>query len=395
MTLLLITEIFPPKPGGSGRWFWEIYRRFPRGRVIVAAGEDPRQCEFDETQDVRIIRLPLSLPSWGILDLGALRIHRRLLGRLLKLAGSERVEMVHAGKCLPEGLIALCLNRLAGRPYACYAHGEELNAAAGSRELAWLARKVLRSARFVIANSRNTRRMLEEDWGVSREQVYLMNPGVDTRRFAPAPRWDDVRAELGWGNRTVIMTAGRLQKRKGHDRMIASLAAIRDAVPDVLYAILGDGEERGPLVDLVSRVGMEGHVQFLGERDDETLIRCYQQCDLFALPNRSVGGDIEGFGMVLVEAQACGRPVLAGDSGGTAETMRIPETGIIVPCDEVGPLAAAVIDLLSDRDRLARMGAAARVWAVEQFDWETLVVRAERLFRTESSVSMEDMPVPS
>ena len=107
MTILLITEVFPPKAGGSGRWFWEIYRRLPRERVVVAAGEDPRQSEFDEGHDLHVVRLPLSLPSWGLLDLPTLRIHRRLMGRLLKLARSERVAMVHAGKCLPEGLIAL------------------------------------------------------------------------------------------------------------------------------------------------------------------------------------------------------------------------------------------------------------------------------------------------
>ena len=247
----------------------------------------------------------------------------------------------------------------------------------------------------MVANSRNTSRILEEDWGVSPAKIRLMNPGVDTQCFVPSPRRSDVRAELGWGDRTVILTVGRLQKRKGHDRMIAALTAIREAVPDVLYAILGDGEEREPLVDLVRREGMEGHVQFLGECDDETLVRCYQQCDLFALPNRQVGGDIEGFGMVLVEAQACGKPVLAGDSGGTAETMRIPETGLVVPCDEPGPLASAVIDLLTDPDRLIRMGESARVWAVERFDWESLVGRAEQLFYAELAVSAAGVPISS
>ncbi len=159
------------------------------------------------------------------------------------------------------------------------------------------------------------------------------------------------------------------------------LATIRMAIPDVLYAIAGDGEERVALEDLVARTGLGDHVQFLGEVDDDRLVQCYQQCELFVLPNRQVGRDIEGFGMVLLEAQACGKPVVAGASGGTAETMQIPETGLVVPCDGPDALAEVVIELLADPDRRARMGAAARAWAVERFDWETLSRQAEAIFQ--------------
>ena len=137
----------------------------------------------------------------------------------------------------------------------------------------------------------------------------------------PAARDEDVRRSLGWEGRRVVLTVGRLQKRKGHDMMIRSLPQVRQEVSDVLYAVAGDGEERAALARAVTDLGLGGQVQFLGEVDENTLLRCYQQCDLFALPNRQVGSDIEGFGMVLLEAQACGKPVLAGDSGGTAETL--------------------------------------------------------------------------
>ena len=133
--------------------------------------------------------------------------------------------------------------------------------------------------------------------------------------------------------------------------MILALGAIRETIPDVLYAIVGDGEERPTLQELVAREGLGEHVQLLGELDDETLIACYQQCDLFVLPNRQVGRDIEGFGMVLLEAQACGKPVVAGASGGTVETMRIPETGLVVPCELHHDLAALLAEFLTDRER--------------------------------------------
>lgn len=264
-------------------------------------------------------------------------------------------------------------------PFACFVHGEELGTASTSRELAFLTRRVLARCEFVVANSRNTLAMLRDEWRLSEARLRLLHPGVDAERFVPAPRNAEVRASLGWRDRPVILTVGRLQLRKGHDTMIRALGRIRQAISEVLFVIAGDGEERPYLESLVRQEQQEGHVLFLGEPDDATLIRCYQQCDLFALPNRAVGKDIEGFGIVLLEAQACGKPVLAGASGGTAETLREGETGRVVKCEEPGPLADAAIALLSRPQGLEGMGRAGREWVVGNFDWGVLAKRAEDL----------------
>jgi phosphatidylinositol alpha-1,6-mannosyltransferase len=381
VTTLLISEVFPPKHGGSGRWFWEIYQRLPREDFVIAAGEDPRQEEFDRSHDLRVARAPLAMPSWGLRSWQGLKGYWRAVRRLLPLLKSEGVRRIHCGRCLPEGVMALVLKWWTGIPYVCYVHGEDVRTASESRELSWLVRRVLWGADFAIPNSRNTRRILREEWGLPAERIRLLHPGVDARRFVPAEPDPAARARLGWGPRPVILTVGRLQKRKGHDQMIRAIGAIRATAPDVLYAIVGDGEERAPLEQLAAREGLSGHVQFLGERDDATLVQCFQQCDLFVLPNRQVGKDIEGFGMVLLEAQACGKPVIAGDSGGTSETMRIPESGRVVCCDGPDELAPLAAGLLADRDLRTRMGREGRRWVVERFDWEVLARQAERLFR--------------
>jgi phosphatidylinositol alpha-1,6-mannosyltransferase len=376
----LVTEVFPPKNGGSGRWFWELYRRLPREDFLIAAGTDPHQGEFDRTHDLRLTRLPLTLPGLGLCNFLSLRGYWRALRELRRLIRAERVHTIHCGRCLPEGLMALALRVWYNIPYVCYVHGEEVNWVTISRELTWLTRRVLSRADFVIVNSRNTARILQDDWHLAPGRIRLLHPGVDTERFVPAPPDPILRDQLGWGERPVLLTVGRLQRRKGQDQMILALEAVRRTHPDVLYAIVGDGEERGYLEGLVAKTNLRGHVQFLGELNDEDLIRCYQRCDLFVLPNRQVGKDIEGFGMVLLEAQACGKPVLAGDSGGTAETMRISETGLIMPCDGPDQLAAQVAQLLADRERLKRMGRAARRWVVENFDWTQLSGNAAELF---------------
>ncbi len=395
---LLVSEIFPPRIGGSGRWFWEIYRRLPREAFRVAAGEDPNQDAVDRDADLAIHRLPLTFPT-RFLRPRSLPGYRAAWKRLRRLVRDEGIEVVHCGRAVPEGLLGLALKLGAGVDYAVFAHGEEVNLSNpeprpprlsrrvyGSRELAAMVGLVLSKADYLVANSDSTRAILTGRWGLPRARLRRLYPGVDTRLFRPAAADDGVRARLGWTGRRVVLTVGRLQKRKGHDVLIAALPAIRERLPDVLYAIAGDGEERPALERRARELGVAGSVQFLGEPNDAELVRCYQQCDLFALPNRAIGGDIEGFGIVLLEAQACGRPVLAGASGGTAETLREGETGRIVACEEPAGLAAAVVEMLSDSDWLARAGTAAREWAVATFDWEIAAGRAAEIFaRTPSA----------
>jgi phosphatidylinositol alpha-1,6-mannosyltransferase len=396
MRVLLLSQVFPPQTGGSGRWFWEIYRRLPREAVGVVAGEQPGAAEFDATHDVAVERRMLSFPSLGLASFGGLRRYLSLALRLRRRILDERIDMVHCGCTWPEGVAAWLAKMMTGTPFLLYVHGEELSFP--SRELAWLRRRVFGAATMVIANSKNTLRLLRDDWNVPESKLKLLHPGVDIERFTPAEPCVETRERLGWAGRTVIMTAGRLQKRKGQDMLIRAIPQIRERVPDVLYSIVGDGAERAALEQLVDSLGLRNHVQFRGDADDSELICCYQQCDLFALPNRTVGGDFEGFGMVLLEAQACGKAVLAGDSGGTAETMSlgdagVPQTGEIVDCTEPEPLAARIIGMLADRDRLAEMSLSGREWAESRFSWDVLSCQAMDIFDGNSPTDISARPM--
>ncbi|MDA0281997.1 MAG: glycosyltransferase [Planctomycetota bacterium] len=395
MKTLLLSEIFPPQNGGSGRWFYEIYSRLPREKVVVVAGEHPLQSKFDSTHGMHLYRLALMMPQWGLRSFSALQDYWRLFRAVKRVVRHENVTQLHCGRCLPEGWLAFLIKKLCRVPYVCYVHGEDVESAATSRELSWMVQKVLTNADYLIANSQNTARLLTQNWVLPESHVRVLHPGVDTSRFVPAPRSEAVRRELSWNDRTVVLTVGRLQERKGHDVMIEALSTIREAIPNVLFAIVGNGEQREQLQQLAVSHGVVDHVQFLGEVDDATMIRCYQQCDLFALPNRQVGRDIEGFGMVLVEAQACGRPVLAGASGGTRETMNIGRTGVVVPCENADGLAAEVTRLLLDRDSLEDMGKAARPWVVRHLDWNALSKQAAEQFEIElpASKAVASQPV--
>jgi phosphatidylinositol alpha-1,6-mannosyltransferase len=368
MTALLVSENFPPVIGGSARWLWEVYRRLPRAAVHIAAGRCAGDSDFDRTHDLDVTRMPLSFAGVGVLSLSGWQRYRSARRMVRALATRTGATAVHCARVLPEGWIAAGT----GLPFGIFAHGEEFASYASSRELTWMARRVMRDAALFIANSRHTAALLERDWGVSAARLAVVSPGVDVERFAPAPRDDAERAKLGWENRLVVLTVGRLQRRKGHDRMIEAVALLREQFPTLLYAIVGDGTERGDLEAAVQRAGLSSCVRFHGVLPDAELVRAYQHCDLFALPNRTAGMDFEGFGMVLLEAQACGRAVLAGDSGGTAAALRAGETGVLVDCRRADTLAAAVAALLSDPARREHLGAAGREWTARACSFETL-----------------------
>jgi phosphatidyl-myo-inositol dimannoside synthase len=373
--ILLLSENFPPVIGGSARWLWELYRRMPRPDVVIAAGACPGDSAFDLTHDLRVERLPLSFADRGVLSIGSWRTQRRAAAAIRALIRRTGVHQVHCGRVLPEGWLAL----RCGTSYCCFVHGEELNTAQTSRQLYWMARCTLARARVLFANSRNTARLLREQWTVPDDKIRIVHPGVDTRRFIPAA-WDEAaRTQLGWSGRMVVLTVGRLQKRKGHDRMIEAVAMLAPRFPDLLYAIIGAGEEAAALKEQVRRTGLDAHVRFHGAVDDDLLVRAYQQADVFILPNRTVAGDFEGFGIVLLEAQACGCAVIAGSSGGTREAIRPDETGLIIDCTQPAEIAAAVSALLSDAERRRQMGAQGRRWVEHAFDFDARAAGAVQL----------------
>jgi len=378
--ILLLSEIFPPAKGGSGRWMWELHRRLAGCEVTVVAGRQRGDAEFDATSGLRTDRLELRFASWGLSNLRSGAQYIRAAIALRRIIARVRPQMIHCGKCLPEGLLAAWLQRWRGIPFRCFVHGEELTLAGTSRELRKLTAIVLNRAQSVIANSDHTRKLLMDEWQVAGDRVVVLHPGVDTARFVPARCDAAVRGRLGWINRRIILTVGALQKRKGQDMMIRALPQIRAACPDVLYSVVGEGWERPYLEALVDEHQVRDVVQFRATPPDDELIECYQQCDLFALPNRRIGWDFEGFGIVLLEAQACGRPVLAGNSGGTSETMLPTVTGGVVDCETPEPLARAVIALLNSPEQRQAMGAAAREWSIRQFDWGTITDQARKAF---------------
>ncbi len=377
---MLLSEIFPPKHGGSGRWFHELYFRLPADQYLLYVGQDPESEAFDREVKHRLLRLPLFSREWGIMSLSGILYYLKMCVRLSLLVRKEKITQIHAGRCMPEGFVATLVSYIFRIPILVYIHGEDIETARLSREHSWMVTQVLRRANLLICNSNNSQKLLTEHWSIKPDKIIVLSPGADVKKFRPVAPCLATKAHLGWEGRKVILTVGRLQKRKGHDMMIRALPNIVKEHPNVLYSIIGNGNEKNSLVQLVEKLNLQSHVQFMDEISDETLLQSYQQSDIFILPNRSIGKDIEGFGMVLIEAQACGIPVIAGDSGGTRETMIPGQTGEIINCTNIKEITDTVLMLLSNDSQLDAYSKAAEKHAASKFSWESHVARAKSIF---------------
>ena len=377
---LLLTENFPPKEGGSGRWFWELYSRLPNDKVLIVANDTPEGREFDKTHELDIVRIELESTEWGLASTKGLGFYWETIRKVLKLVKEHGIEEVHCGRVIPEGVIARALKLLAGARYNCFVHGEDVETAATSREHSLLVKNVCKNASMLICNSENTANIVHKLGFDSGSKCEVLHPGVDTSRFEVAAPDTSFRQQMGWSGKRVLLTVGRLQRRKGQDFLIKSMPALLNEFPDLFYAVVGRGECYDELISLVDQHELHDNVCVYPDMDDEALIKCYQQCDIFILPNRTIDNDIEGFGMVLVEAQVCGKPVIAGDSGGTRETMNIGKTGHIIDCSSTENLLNGLSPILRNREIVDGEVDIAD-YAKNRFNWDQHVAKAKRLFK--------------
>jgi phosphatidylinositol alpha-1,6-mannosyltransferase len=215
----------------------------------------------------------------------------------------------------------------------------------------------------------------------------LLPGGVDTGVFRPDPQARAAaRRRFGLAaDQPVVVCVSRLVARKGQDQLIRALPALRARVPGTALLLVGGGPDRERLIRLARDAGVEPHVVITGSVPWEELPGCYAAGDVFAMPcrTRRAGLEVEGLGIVYLEAAATGLPVVAGRSGGAPDAVLDGQTGLVVDGTDLGAVTAAVGDLLADRDRAARMGAAGRAWTERAWTWSILGARWRALLRGE------------
>lgn len=364
--LLVITELFLPTKGGSAVWFDEVYRRLGGKSIHILTAEVPGAAEHDKTHAntihrVNLQRIPFLRPE-------SLAMYLKLLLKAIQICSFNKIHAIHAGRVLPEGLVAWLIAKFFSKPVVIYAHGEEITTWRQPAKFKVMS-FVYRHADKVIANSEFTENELLK-LNVKAENITRISPGVDIERFKPKLPTDDLKASIQLAqNESLILSVGRLSRRKGFDQIIKAIPQLRKQGCNVKYALIGIGEDGEYLEDLAQDLGVADFVHFLGHVSMEDLPRWYNACDIFAMPNREINGDTEGFGMVFLEAAACGKPVICGTAGGTGSAVLQGTTGLRVNGDSLENITEEVKALLTDNKLRTTLGYNALQRAQSSFSW--------------------------
>jgi phosphatidylinositol alpha-1,6-mannosyltransferase len=354
---LVVANDFPPRFGGVQQYVYNLVSNLPPDKITVFAPRWAGWREHDEALPFRVVRYP----GRHVVPL------RDARERVLSLARETGAEVALLASGLPVMGHASTL-RAAGMPSVVITHGVEFWAATlpGSRQM--MHRWLEPASRVTVISDYIRRRVAPVvPAGVP---VSLCPPGVDVERFNPSVSGAAIRERFGLGDRPVVVCVSRLVTRKGQDILIRAMTHIRRAHPEAVLIIVGEGSYRSKLESLAAEAP-PGSVIFAGGVSADELSQFHASADVFAMPCRSrLGGlEVEGFGIVFMEAAATGKAVVAGNSGGAAEAVAHGETGLVVDGTDVGAVAAAVGELLSDPERARSMGVAGRQRAVEAYAW--------------------------
>jgi len=382
--LILNTMNFPPDRGGIASYTGEIATHLCAmgDEVTVATFPVPGANTFDAEQPYKTIRrnfyrfeLPDSrLHPVRFLLLYGLKIVT-MIAHLTWIARRHRIDAIHVIVWNPGALAAWAVSRLVGVPYYVTAHAREVFLRRTSRSRR-LMRAVFSGARMVFAVSHYTKSILVRE-GVPPDHIKVILNGTDACKFHPNVNTSPVRKRFSLDGRRVILTVSRLEPRKGVDLVLRGLGSLVKAFPDILYMVVGDGRERSRWTELAGELGLSEHVRFIHRIEEEEMIQLYAACDLFVLPCRELveGGEVldaEGFGIAFLEANACGKPVVAGRSGGAVDAVKDGETGLLVDPRDEKAISGAIELLLRDRALAERLGRNGRKRVVEDLDWQHL-----------------------
>jgi phosphatidylinositol alpha-1,6-mannosyltransferase len=376
---LVVTNDYPPRPGGIQEFVQAMVDGFTPSDVVVYAsmwrGKAAECRAYDAERQYLTVREKTSV----------LLPDPRRTRRACEIARAEGCETVWFGAAAPLGLMAPALRRAGVNRLVATTHGHETGWAQlpGARSL---LRRIGEGVDVVTYLSEYQRTRIGAVFSPEAAQrMQQLSPGVDTDRFRPelrtAPEVAELRKRYGLTDRPVAVCVSRLVPRKGQDTLIRAWPLVKKAVPDAVLLIGSGGPYRKDLERIARETGVERDVVFTGRLPWADLPLYFALGDVFAMPcrTRRAGLDVEGLGIVYLEASATGLPVVAGDSGGAPDAVLEGETGYVVPGRDVEQTARRVAELLADPGLSAKLGAAGRAWVERRWQWSTIRERFNAL----------------
>lgn len=374
---LVVTNDFGPRAGGIESFVNALVERAPRDSVVVHACRQDGDKEYDSQlfarTGVRVVRDPMKM----LLPTPA------LARRVTKTARDFECTSAWFGAAAPLGLLTPSLRRAGITRAVATTHGHEVwwARAPGTKQLLHRIGEVTDVVTYLGEYTRQRIGVALSDEAQS--HMVQLTPGVDELLFRPGLETAEISQKLGFKDRPLIVTVGRLTPRKGQDRLIEALPEIRKRVEDAALVICGEGPYRARLEAKIRDLDLSEHVRMVG-RVPLSDLPCYLSAgQIFAMPsrNRHAGLEVEGLGIVYLEASACGIPVIAGNSGGAPDAVRDGITGFVVDGQDRRVLVERIVTLLKDPSLAKRMGAAGRVFVEEKWRWDEIVKKHQAMLQ--------------
>jgi len=370
MTKVFVAIDFPPEKGGIHDYAYGLISQIPSEEVTVLTNkiEDTVESnQFDRKADFEIIRKRIYWNSNKVLLILSQVI---LILQLIILKWRRKTSEIHFVNVFPVGVAGPFMKALFGVKYFPYVHGLDVMGMVNSR-LFPLLMMILKRSDKVIANSQYTKSKLIE-LGIHEHQIVIIPPGLNVSKLSGAAESvEDVRDKYDLHGKKVMITVSRLVERKGHDVTLKAIRQVIRHIPDLKYLICGDGPYRGELERLVNQYGLDSIVVFTGGITDQELHQLYECSDIFIMPSRDIKekGDVEGFGIVFLEANYYRLPVIAGNSGGVPDAVKDQITGYLVNPLNEKEIADRIQELLLDEGLAKTMGDNGYEWVVNHCLW--------------------------
>jgi len=358
---------FLPDAGGVQTWMAQIASYYGEDAVVVTR-HCPGDEAFDQEQPYQVKRMPRLDWGQGNFLLRVLALFFRFLVGGIYMADAirdQKTDVVHCAYALANGLPMVVIRILTGCPYVVYCHGTEILRVLEKGGLGKLAlRLVLRLADRVVVNSS----FMQAQIGglIDTKHIILAPLGADSGTLDPQAKPATQIDEMSLDGKLLLVTHGRLEKRKSHETVARALLAVIEKFPNLLWAVVGDGPEKESVVRTIDELNVGEHVRFTGRLPDDALSALLARADLFVMPNRRIGPDVEGFGIVFLEAALFGVPAIAGRSGGAVDAVVDGETGLHCDGEDPVDVAEKLMMLLGDDGKRRAMGEAARQRALER-----------------------------